>query len=157
MNIKRAAKMDDVDRDYYERGIALLMCHPVVDFVGEIGDAQKPEFLGNARALLFPIDWPEPFGLVRIESMAAGTPVIAWKNGSTLEVMDHCQSGFLVESIDEAVGAVSKCADLPRETVRGCFERRFTARHMAQAYVDLFDAAIRAERGAERKPFLIRA
>lgn len=157
MKIKMAAKIDDADRDYYEREIAPLMDHPLVDYVGEIGDAQKPEFLGNARALLFPIDWPEPFGLVMIESMAAGTPVIAWKNGSTLEVMEHGRSGYLVDSIDEAVAAVASCADLPRAGVRHCFEQRFTARHMAQAYVDLFDAAIRAEREADRKPFLIRA
>ena len=125
-----------------------VSAHPLVDYVGEIGDNQKAEFLGNARALLFPIDWPEPFGLVMIESMAAGTPVIAWKNGSTQEVMDHCQSGFLVESIDEAVEAVALCAELPRATVRSCFEQRFTAPQMAQAYVDLFEAAIRSERHA---------
>ena len=157
MKIKMAAKIDDADRDYYEREIAPLMDHPLVEYVGEIGDDQKPEFLGNARALLFPIDWPEPFGLVMIESMAAGTPVIAWKNGSTLEVMEHGQSGYLVDSIDQAVDAVASCATLPRAAVRGCFEQRFTARHMAQAYVDLFETAIRAPRGAERASFLIRA
>ena len=157
MTIKMAAKIDDADRDYYEREIAPLMSHPLVDYVGEIGDDQKAEFLGNARALLFPIDWPEPFGLVMIESMAAGTPVIAWKNGSTPEVMDHGRSGYLVDSIDEAVDAVARCATLPRTAVRDCFEQRFTARHMAQAYVDLFDAAIRAPRGAEPATFLIRA
>ncbi|MEP7315714.1 MAG: glycosyltransferase family 4 protein [Sphingomicrobium sp.] len=157
MKIKMAAKIDDADRDYYERKIAPLMSHPLVEYVGEIGDAQKAEFLGNARALLFPIDWPEPFGLVMIESMAAGTPVIAWKNGSTPEVMDHNQSGFLVESIAEAVAAVKKCADLPRRLVRDRFESRFTARHMAEAYVELFGTAIRAAHGAERTPFLIRA
>lgn len=157
MKVKMAAKIDDADRAYFEREIAPLMDHPLVEYVGEIGDAQKPEFLGNAKALLFPIDWPEPFGLVMIESMAAGTPVIAWKNGSTPEVIDHGESGFLVESIDDAVDAVKRCATLPRRGVRSCFERRFTARHMAQAYLELFDAAIRATEKAECAPFLIRA
>lgn len=157
MKVKMAAKIDDADRAYFEREIAPLMEHPLVEYVGEIGDAQKPEFLGNARALLFPIDWPEPFGLVMIEAMAAGTPVIAWKNGSTPEIIDHGRSGFLVDSIDDAVEAVRRCATLPRKGVRDCFQRRFTARHMAQAYLDLFDSAIRAREEAECAPFLIRA
>jgi glycosyltransferase involved in cell wall biosynthesis len=157
IKVKMAAKIDDADRAYFEGKIAPLLDHPLVDCIGEIGDAQKADFLGNAKALLFPIDWPEPFGLVMIEAMAAGTPVIAWKNGSTPEVIDHGQSGFLVESIDEAIAAVGLCDTLPRERVRECFDRRFTARHMAQAYLDLFHSAIRAREEVERAPFLVRA
>lgn len=141
LKLKMAAKIDYADQAYYEEQIAPLMDDPMIEFVGEIGDGDKPEFLGNARALLFPIDWPEPFGLVMIEAMAAGTPVIAWPCGSTPEVLSDRRSGFLVSSIDEAVEAVSRCADLPRQGVRACFEERFTARRMARDYVRLFQSA----------------
>ena len=137
MKLKMAAKVDHADRDYFDKEIAPLLDHPLVEFIGEIGDSDKAEFLGNARALVFPIDWPEPFGLVMIEAMAAGTPTIAWATGSTPEVIDHGRSGFLVNSIDQAVEAVNACADLPRQTVRGCFEQRFTARRMAEDYLRL--------------------
>lgn len=152
--IKMAAKVDNADRRYFDDHIRPLLDDPLVEFVGEISDSQKPEFLGNARALLFPIDWPEPFGLVMIEAMAAGTPTIAWKCGSTAEVIDHCRSGFLVESVDEAVEAVSRIDDLPRQLVRACFEDRFTSRRMAEDYLALFKAAIaRGQRSAP--PFLL--
>jgi glycosyltransferase involved in cell wall biosynthesis len=152
--LKIAAKVDHADRDYFQNVIEPMLDHPLVEFVGEIDDSAKPEFLGNARALLFPIDWPEPFGLVMIEAMAAGTPTIAWRCGSTSEVIDHCESGFLVETIDEALDAVRKADALPRAGVRRCFEKRFTARRMAEDYVELFrSAAYSSVRRTE--PFLL--
>ena len=154
--LKIAAKVDHADRDYFEAKIEPLLGDPLVEFIGEINDAQKPEFLGNARALLFPIDWPEPFGLVMIEAMAAGTPTIAWRAGSTPEVIDHGRSGFLVESIDAAVAAVGQLADLPRSGVRAAFEKRFTAVQMAQNYIDLFRAATKPAASNTRvAPFLL--
>jgi len=154
MPLKMAAKVDHADRDYFETVVEPLLDNPLVEFVGEIDDAAKPEFLGNAKALLFPIDWPEPFGLVMIEAMAAGTPTIAWRSGSTTEVIDHGQSGYLVDSVEEALNAVRKVDGLPREGVRRCFEKRFTARRMAEDYVALFQSA--AGSAARRTvPFLL--
>jgi glycosyltransferase involved in cell wall biosynthesis len=109
-----------------------------VEFVGEIDDAGKPEFLGNAAALLFPIDWPEPFGLVMIESMACGTPVIAWREGSVPEVVDEGRTGFIVDSIQAGVEAVARCRELDRHAVRRRFEQRFDARRMAADYESLY-------------------
>src|SRR6185295_13681100 len=104
-----------------------------------IGDADKPAFLGGARALLFPIDWPEPFGLVMIEAMAAGTPVIAWRCGSTAEVIEHGRSGFLVRDVEEALAAVEAVGSVSRAGVRAAFEARFTADRMARDYVALYE------------------
>jgi glycosyltransferase involved in cell wall biosynthesis len=148
MKLRIAAKVDRADTTYYEDSIRPLLSHPHVEFIGEIGDAEKPGFLGNARALLFPIDWPEPFGLAMIEAMAAGTPVIAWRNGSTPEVIEPGRTGFLVESIDEALTAVDLAAALPRTIVRTAFEQRFTADRMARDYVALYQALGAATRGA---------
>ena len=136
--LKIAAKVDHLDRVYFADRIEPLLGDPLIEFVGEIGDADKSDFLGGAIALLFPIDWPEPFGLVMIEAMAAGTPVIAWRGGSTGEVIDHRRSGFLVESIDEAVAAIDYARALPRAQVRAVFEQRFTAERMARDYVALY-------------------
>lgn len=155
MRLKIAAKVDHADERYFQEKIKPLLDDPLIEFVGEIGDDDKPEFLGKARALLFPIDWPEPFGLVMIEAMAAGTPVIAWDNGSTREVIDDGRSGYLVNSIDAAVVAVERCALLPRQSVRGCFDRRFTARHMAEEYLELFSAAIGSDRAQSAVPFML--
>lgn len=132
--IKLAAKIDHVDRAYYESCIAPLLEHPLVDFVGEISEAQKSAFYGGARALLFPIDWPEPFGLVMIEAMAAGTPIVAWNNGSVPEVIRHGRSGLIVDNIDDAVAAVNAIDKLDRKIVRAEFERRYTVSSMAQCY-----------------------
>jgi len=148
LKLKIAAKVDRADQAYYDERIKPLLDGPDVEFIGEIGDAQKPAFLGGARALLFPIDWPEPFGLVMIEAMAAGTPVIAWRNGSTPEVIEHGRSGFLVESITEAVAAVHDSADLPRAGVRAAFEQRFTAERMARDYLSLYRTLGAEGRGA---------
>ena len=136
--LKIAAKVDPVDRDYFETRIAPLLDHPLIDYIGEIGEEQKSEFLGNACALLFPIDWPEPFGLVMIEAMACGTPVVAWNRGSVPEVIDHGVTGYIVDSEQEAVAALGNIGRIDRRAVRAAFERRFSARTMARAYVDLY-------------------
>lgn len=136
--LKMAAKVDAADAAYFRREIEPLLDHPLVEFVGEIGDAEKPAFFGNALALLFPIDWPEPFGLVMIEAMAAGTPVIAWGAGSVPEVIDEGRSGFIVDSLEEAIDAVERARALPRRGVRERFEARFTASRMASDYVRLY-------------------
>jgi glycosyltransferase involved in cell wall biosynthesis len=135
--LRIAAKVDNADRAYFHDVIEPLLAHPLVEFIGEIGEAEKPGFLGGALALLFPIDWPEPFGLVMIEAMSTGTPVIAWRVGSAPEVIDEGVTGFVVDSIDGAVQAVSRAATLSREVVRQQFSRRFTAERMADQYVDL--------------------
>jgi glycosyltransferase involved in cell wall biosynthesis len=133
--LKIAAKVDKVDQVYFEDVIEPLLDHPLIEFIGEIGDGKKAAFLGNACALLFPIDWPEPFGIVLIEAMAAGTPVIAWPCGSVPEVVAHGVSGLIVDSIDEAVQAVKAIRALGRAAVRADFEARFTAARMARNYV----------------------
>ncbi len=140
MKLKVAAKIDKADRGYYEQRVQPLLAQGHVEFVGEINDAQKPEFLSGAHALLFPIDWPEPFGLVMIESIACGTPVIAFNRGSVPEVIDPGVSGFIVENEPEAVAAVQRLGELDRGRVRRQFERRFTARRMAEDYVDVYEA-----------------
>jgi glycosyltransferase involved in cell wall biosynthesis len=116
--LKLAAKVDAVDLKYFETEIAPLLDHPLVEFIGEIDETQKCEFLGKARALLFPIDWPEPFGLVMIEAMSAGTPVIAWRNGSVPEVVTEGVSGRIVDSIESAVDAVQHAPRMDRRKVR---------------------------------------
>jgi len=136
--LKIAAKVDAVDREYFETRIAPLLDHPLIDYIGEIGDDAKSEFLGNARALLFPIGWPEPFGLVMIEAMACGTPVVAWNFGSVPEVIDHGVTGYIVDSEEEALAALGNIGQIDRHTVRAVFERRFAARTMARSYLDLY-------------------
>lgn len=139
MPLKIAAKIDNVDRAYWENEIKPLVDqYPNVEYIGEINEAQKAEFLGNAAALLFPIDWPEPFGLVMIEAMSCATPVIAFRCGSVPEVIEHGVSGFIVESEDEAVDAVNRLGELPRSGVRAAFDARFTADRMAADYVNLY-------------------
>jgi glycosyltransferase involved in cell wall biosynthesis len=144
MRLKIAAKVDNVDRAYFERDIKGLLDDPLVEFIGEIGESDKAGFLGNACALLFPIDWPEPFGLVMIEAMACGTPVIAFPEGSVREVLDEGVTGFIVTSIEEAVRAVSRCKDLDRRKIRGRFEQRFSATQMACKYLDIYKGLVSA-------------
>ncbi len=124
--------------------------HANVRYIGEIGDAEKAEFLGNAAALLFPIDWAEPFGLVMIEAMACGTPVVAWNRGSVPEVVDPGVTGFVVDSIEEAVSAVSLIGNLDRRRIREVFDRRFTAARMARDYVAIYRSLV--ESGARLPP-----
>jgi glycosyltransferase involved in cell wall biosynthesis len=133
--LKIAAKIDRADEDYYEQVVRPLMDHPLVEYIGEISDREKPEFLSGAYGLLLPIDWPEPFGLVMIESMACGTPVIAYNRGSVPEIIDEALTGFIVEDETSAVAAVGRLAGMDRTAIRKQFETRFTARRMALDYV----------------------
>jgi glycosyltransferase involved in cell wall biosynthesis len=135
--------VDNADRDYFERTIQPLLTDPLVQFVGEIGDADKSEFLGNARALLFPIDWPEPFGLVMIESMACGTPVIAFARGSVPEIVEDGVTGFIVHDIEQAVRAVGRLPELDRRQVRRRFEQRFSVARMASDYLEIYRQLVR--------------
>lgn len=145
--LRIAAKVDAVDRDYFNDHIKHLLDHPLIEFVGEITEHEKSPFLGGAKALLFPIDWPEPFGLVMIESLACGTPVIAFRHGSVPEVVEHGKSGFVVDSLPEAIEAARNVGTISRGDCRAAFERRFTARHMAQNYALLYRKLI------ERRPY----
>jgi glycosyltransferase involved in cell wall biosynthesis len=136
--LKIAAKIDRVDRDYFEEKIRPMIVSPQVEYIGEIADHEKSDFLSGAHALLATIDWPEPFGLVMIEAMACGTPVIAFNRGSVPEVVDVGVTGFIVEDELGAIGAVEQLSDLSREKVRKRFEERFTARRMAQDYLNVY-------------------
>ena len=141
--LKIAAKVDAADQDYYDEVIRpLIDGNPLVEFIGEIGDREKPEFLSGAIALLVTIDWPEPFGLVMIEAMACGTPVIAYNRGSVAEIVDHGLTGFVVDDESSAVAAVEHVLDLSRSAVRQQFEARFTARRMALDYLDAYNGLL---------------
>jgi glycosyltransferase involved in cell wall biosynthesis len=135
-NLKVAARIYDEDRAYYQSAIEPLLreSQSFVEFVGEVGGRDKDELIGNACALLFPIDWPEPFGLVMIEALACGTPVIAWRNGSVPEIIEQGRTGFIVDNLDDAVAAVHKTDRLSRRDCRASFEKRFDAACMASNY-----------------------
>ncbi|MGO8915929.1 MAG: glycosyltransferase family 4 protein [Stellaceae bacterium] len=145
LRIKIAAKVDKVDRAYFVERIEPLLAQPHVEFIGEIGDDAKSEFLGNAAGLIFPIAWREPFGLSMIEAMACGTPVVAFRNGSVPEVVDDGVTGFIVDDEDQAVAAVRRLHTLDRARVRDVFEQRFTARRMAEDYVTVYRGLIARE------------
>jgi glycosyltransferase involved in cell wall biosynthesis len=136
--LKIAAKVDRIDRDYFDREIKDLLRQPHVEFIGEIGESEKPAFLGNAHALLFPIDWEEPFGLVMIEAMACGTPVVAFRRGSVPEIVEDGVTGFIVDSVEEAAEAVRRVPTLSRAGCRARFDRRYTAGRMAQDYLTVY-------------------
>jgi len=136
--LKIAAKVDRVDEEYFHETIEPMIDGKDVELIGEIDDAAKPEFLSGAIALLVPIDWPEPFGLVMIEAMACGTPVIAFDRGSVSEIIDDGVNGFVVDNEAEAVAAIGRLDRLPRPAVRRCFEQRFTAERMAEDYLALY-------------------
>jgi glycosyltransferase involved in cell wall biosynthesis len=139
MPLKIAAKVDKVDEAYWDEVVApLVKAHPNVEFIGEIDERQKAAFLGDAAALLFPIDWPEPFGLVTIEAMACGTPVIAFRCGSVPEIVEDGVTGFIVDSVEEAVARVGRLDELRRSRVRACFDRRFTVERMAEDYLAIY-------------------
>jgi len=142
--LKIAAKVDKADRDYFEAEIRHLLARDYVEYVGEISDKEKSEFLSGAVALILPIDWPEPFGLVMIEAMACGTPVIAFNRGSVPEVVEDGVTGFIVEDETSAVGAVRRLGQLSRPAIRRRFEQRFTARRMAQDYLEVYRRLIKA-------------
>jgi glycosyltransferase involved in cell wall biosynthesis len=136
--LKIAAKVDKVDEAYFEREVEPLLGAPGIEFIGEIGERDKGAFLGGAAALLFPIDWPEPFGLVVIEAMACGTPVIAFDRGAVREVIEDGVTGFIVDGVGEAVEAIGRLRALDRAAIRRAFERRFTSQRMAQDYLALY-------------------
>jgi glycosyltransferase involved in cell wall biosynthesis len=136
--LKIAAKVDKVDEAYFEAAIKPMLDGPGVEFIGEINDAQKNDFLGEAQALLFPIDWPEPFGLVMIEAMACGTPVLAFGNGSVSEIIDQGITGRIVDTMEQAVSALPQVLALDRRVVRRRFEERFSATRMAKDYVSVY-------------------
>jgi len=137
--LKIAAKVDAVDEVYFAEVVRPLLRDPLVEFIGEVGEAEKAELLGNAHACLFPIDWPEPFGLVMIESMACGTPVIAWRSGSVPEVVEPRVTGYIVDGMEAAVAAVERAGTLDRALIRQRFEQRFSAQRMAQDYLTVYN------------------
>lgn len=137
--LKIAAKIDRIDRDYWHAQIEpLVNAHPTVEYIGEVNEREKAELLGNARALLFPIDWPEPFGLVMIEAMACGTPVLAWRNGAVPEVLEDGVTGRIVDNMEEAICALNEVMSLDRAKVRARFEERFTVTRMANDYMRIY-------------------
>jgi glycosyltransferase involved in cell wall biosynthesis len=142
--LKIAAKIDKADGEYFKNTITPLLSRANVEFLGEINELQKPEFLSGARALLFPIDWSEPFGLVMIEAMACGTPVIAFNRGSVPEVIDHGVTGYICENVQDAVDALQRIDELSRPEIRAQFERRFGAKTMAQNYVDIYTGLLQS-------------
>ena len=155
--LKIAAKVDRVDQAYWDEKIQpMVRAHSNVEFIGEINEDEKAELLGKATALLFPIDWPEPFGLVMIEAMACGTPVIALRRGSVPEVVEEGISGLIVDNVEQAVAAVGRINDLDRAKVRAAFERRFTIERMAKDYVDIYRRLVAPRRllRGELKGFL---
>lgn len=139
--LKIAAKVDRVDETYFAEVVRPLLRDPLIEFVGEIGEAEKASLLGDARGLLFPIDWPEPFGLVMIEAMACGTPVIAWRCGSVPEVVEDGVTGYIVDGIEDAVTAVDRLGALDRALIRRRFEGRFSAEQMAREYLAVYNGA----------------
>lgn len=146
MKLKVAAKIDESDRTYYEEEIAPLFENPLVEYLGEVDEPRKLQLMAKSRALLMPIDWPEPFGLVAIEAMACGTPVLAFRRGSMPEVIDDGVTGLLVEDMPGAIAATKRIIELPRDQVRATFDRRFSARRMAESYVRVYERVIGAWR-----------
>ena len=140
MPLKIAAKIDKVDKEYFDTVIKPLLDHPLIEYIGEINDAEKKEFFCNAYALLFLVEWPEPFGLVMIESMACGTPVVAMMHGAVPEVMEQGVTGYVVKDMEGAVKAVKEVGTLSRKGCREVFEDKFTARRMAEDYLDIYSA-----------------
>ena len=155
MRLVIAAKIDPVDQDYYEHAIRPQMQagNGMVEFVGEVDEAGKDALLGGAYAYLFPIDWPEPFGLVMIEAMACGVPIVAFRGGSVEEVIDPGVTGFIVDSMDEAIAATRAVPDLDRHTCRAVFEHRFNVTRMATDYLSVYEQLVSDRRS---KPMLTR-
>jgi glycosyltransferase involved in cell wall biosynthesis len=152
--LRIAAKVDAVDQEYYDSKIVPLLRDPSIEFIGEIGEADKGPFLGNALALLFPIAWPEPFGMVLIEAMANGTPVIAFGRGSVPEIIEDGVTGFIVDDVESAAAAVPLALRLDRKAIRWRFEERFTAERMARDYLALYQRVL--SRKSARRPAPLR-
>jgi len=140
--LKMAAKVDPADRAYFETEIRPLLDHPLIEFIGEIGDADKSEFLGGAKALLFPIEWPEPFGLVMIEAMACGTPVLAFPEGAAPEVVDDGRTGFLCGDEAAMVDAITRLPELSRADCRAAVEGYFSTDRMVAEHIELFESMV---------------
>ena len=153
MKLKIAAKIDAADREYFHQYIESLLDDPLIECIGEVDDRGKQDLLGNAYALIFPIDWPEPFGLVMIEAMACGTPVIAFRCGSVPELIDDGVTGFIVDDIDQALAALDKVKDLDRRRCRQVFEERFSVSRMTRDYLQIYSRII-DERTARPRPIL---
>jgi glycosyltransferase involved in cell wall biosynthesis len=149
-SLRIAAKVDPADQAYFESTIEPLLDDPLVSYVGEIDDAAKNDFIGNARALLMPIDWPEPFGLVMIEAMACGTPVIAYRHGSVPEIIEEGVTGFIVEDQEQAIAAARNIGRIDRRRCRQVFEQRFAARVMAKRYLDVYRELVDTRVGDNR-------
>jgi glycosyltransferase involved in cell wall biosynthesis len=149
MPLKIAAKVDKIDEPYFRERIAPLIGQPGVEFVGEINERAKDKFLGEAAALLFPIEWPEPFGLCMIEAMACGTPVLAFRHGSVPEVIDEGVTGLIVDSVDETVRKLPQLLTFDRRAVRRRFEQRFSATRMAKEYIHVYREMLRRPHAAE--------
>jgi len=145
LTLKIAAKVDRVDRAYFDSKIEPQIDGRIIQYIGEIGHAEKSDFLGNAAALLFPIQWPEPFGIVMIESIACGTPIIAFPCGSVPEIVSHGISGFIVKDVDSAVDAVSRIGEIDRSRCRKHFERHFTVERMVREYLQIYRRLVRGE------------
>jgi len=148
MELKIAAKVDKVDQAYFDEKIKPLLNGPNINYLGEINESEKDDVVGNALALIFPIDWPEPFGLVMIEAMATGTPVIAWRKGSVPEVIDPGETGVIVESIEESVEAIDQIRGLDRSLIRSIFEEKYSATRMARDYVNIYQRILRRNKKA---------
>jgi len=142
IELKIAAKVDKTDKNYFNDIIKPLLKEPKIEFIGEIGEKEKGEFLGNALALLFPIDWPEPFGMVMIEALACGTPVIAYRRGSVPEIIEDEVNGFIVDNLKSAVNAINNIEKIDRKTCRLTFEKRFSASRMGRNYLKVYNAII---------------
>lgn len=143
--LRIAAKVDPVDEEFFNQHIKKFLNEPFINFIGEIGEREKNQFLGNAGALLFPIDWPEPFGLVMIEAMACGTPVIAFRRGSVPEIIQHGVTGFIVDNATEAVAAAHTIHSIDRSNCRRVFEERFSSRRMAEEYLNVYQDLLAAQ------------
>ncbi|MBV8909264.1 MAG: glycosyltransferase family 4 protein [Gammaproteobacteria bacterium] len=150
--LKIAAKVDEADKGYFDSRICKLLSHPLIEFVGEISERQKCGFLADASAMLFPVDWPEPFGLVMAESLACGTPIVAYRAGSVPEVIDDGKTGYIVENLDQAVDAVRRIGELDREACRRAFEERFSARRMCHDYLALYRSLCNRTRELTSRP-----
>ena len=140
--LRIAAKVDPMDQNYFHTEIEPLLSHPLIEYLGEITDAEKDEFLGQAMALVCPYDWPEPFGLVLIEALACGTPVLAYRRGSIPEIIENGSTGFVCESLDEMTAAVQRIPEIDRRACRVTFDQRFSAERMAQDYLRVYEQAI---------------
>jgi len=154
--LKIAAKVDKVDEVYFRENIVSLLNQSGIEFIGEIDERAKSEFLGNARALLFPVDWPEPFGLSMIEAMACGTPVLAFRCGSVPEIVDAGVTGLIVDSMDEAIRMLPQVLALDRRTVRQRFDQRFSVARMAKDYLHVYRSLLRRRSLPEREAALAR-